>query len=159
MLCHLMASTSAAAAIQSILVTCQNGGGSLDPCAVGCDHLPQGPHVQYLKVPMEPDRVRFSTKFCLKCGIDFITFCLKQGILIYLKGKDVHLKLGKWYKKLNLYPCLLALMPEAGATTKLDKELRILVRYCILRPGLKKLHAVLNRVGKSDISVSNRVRV
>ena len=44
-------------------------------------------------------------------------------------------------------------MPEACATTKLDKEFWLVV----FRPGLKKLHAVLNRVGKSEISALNRV--
>ena len=48
---------------------------------------------------------------------------------------------------------LLALMPEACGTTKLDKDLWL----DVLRPGLKKLHAVLNRVGKSEISVLNVV--
>ena len=48
---HLTASTPDAAAIQSILAASQNGGGSLDPCSLGRDHLPQGRRVQYLKVP------------------------------------------------------------------------------------------------------------
>ena len=56
---------------------------------------------------------------------------------------------------MELYPFLLALMPEACTTTKLDKEFSLNV----FRRGLKNLDAVLNRVGKSQISVLNRVRV
>ena len=43
---------------------------------------------------------------------------------------------------------LLALMLEACPTIKLDKDFWL----DVLRPGLKKLHAVLKRVGKSEIS-------
>ena len=46
-------------------------------------------------------------------------------------------------------------MPEACATRKLDKEFRLNVVRC----GLKNLDAVLNTVGKSEISALNRVRV
>ena len=59
--------------------------------------------------------------FCLKRGIDFITFCLKQGILT-CKREGRTLKLVKMVQKPNLYPFLLALMPEACTTTKLDKD-------------------------------------
>ena len=52
---------------------------------------------------------------------------------------------------------MLALMPEACATTKLGKDFW----FNVFRRGVKKLDAVLNRVGKSEISVLNvnRVRV
>ena len=43
-------------------------------------------------------------------------------------------------------------MPESCATTKLDKDLWLNV----FRRGLKNLDAVLNRLGKSEISVLNR---
>ena len=54
-----------------------------------------------------------------------------------------------------MYPFLLALMPEAYTTTKLEKDFWLNV----FRRGLKNLDAVLNRVRKSEISVLNRVRV
>ena len=78
---------------------------------------------------------------------------LKQGILIF-KREARTLKFVTMVQKAELVPFLLALMPEACATTKLDKEFWL----DIFRPGLKKLHDVLNRVGKSDISVLNRVK-
>ena len=46
-------------------------------------------------------------------------------------------------------------MPEACATTALDKEFWLNA----FRLGLQNLDAVLNRVGKSEISVLNRFRV
>ena len=56
---HLTASTSVAAAIQSILAASQNGGGGLDPCSLGHGRLPQGRCVQYLKVPdILPDTLK-----------------------------------------------------------------------------------------------------
>ena len=51
-------------------------------------------------------------------------------------------------------PFLLALMPEACTTTKLDKKFWLNV----FRRGLKILAVVLKRGGKSEISVLNRVR-
>ena len=45
-------------------------------------------------------------------------------------------------------------MPEACTTTKLDKE----VLLNVFRRRRKNLYAVLNRVGKSEISVLNGVR-
>ena len=52
---HLAASTSIVAVIQSILVASQNGGGGLNPCSLGHDHLPQGCCIQNLKVPNDGD--------------------------------------------------------------------------------------------------------
>ena len=101
-----------------------------------------------------PDRVWFSGQSCPKRGNDFITFCLKQGILIF-KREARTLKFVKMAQKAELVPFLLALMPEACATTKLDKDFWLNV----LRPGLKKLHAVLNRVGKSENFVFNRQKI
>ena len=46
-------------------------------------------------------------------------------------------------------------MPEACATKKLDKDFWLKIH----RRGLKNLDAVLNRVGKSLISVLNRISV
>ena len=89
--------------------------------------------------------------FCLKRGIDFLTFCLKQGIPTF-KREVRTLKLVKMVQKAEIAPFLLALMPEACTTTKLDKEFWLNVFRC----GLKNLVAVLNRVGKSEISVLNR---
>ena len=56
-------------------------------------------------------------------------------------------------QKAEFVTFLLALMPEACAATKLNKDFWL----DVLRPGLKKLHAVLNRVGKLEMSVLNRV--
>ena len=50
-------------------------------------------------------------------------------------------------QKAEVVPFLLALMPEACATTKLDEDFWLNV----LRRGLKYLDAVLNRVRKSEI--------
>ena len=50
----------------------------------------------------------------------------------------------KWHKKPNLYPFLLALMPVACTTTKLDKDFWLNVLRC----GLKNLDAVLNTPGR-----------
>ena len=58
-------------------------------------------------------------------------------------------------QKAEFVPYLLVLMSEACATTKLDKDFWL----DVLRPGLKKLRAVLSMEGKSEISVLNRVRV
>ena len=100
-----------------------------------------------------PDRVWFAGFFCLKRGINFITFC---GLsLHWLNGKIVHLKSVKIVQKAEFVPFLLALMSEAYTTTKLDKDIWLNV----FRRGLQTLDVVLNRVGKSEISVLNRVRV
>ena len=58
--------------------------------------------------------------FCLERGIDFITFCLKQGIPTF-KREMRTLKLVKMVQKAEIVPFLLALMPEACTTTQLDK--------------------------------------
>ena len=92
--------------------------------------------------------------FGLKRGINFITFCLKQGILTP-NWKKRTLKFVKIVQKAEFVPFLLALMHEACATTKLGKDFW----SNVFRRGLKNLDAVLNRVGKSKISVLNRVRV
>ena len=64
--------------------------------------------------------IRVSAYFCFQRGIDFTIFALNR-VSLHLNGKRVHLNLGKLYKKPNLYPFLLALMPEACAITKLDQ--------------------------------------
>ena len=92
--------------------------------------------------------------FCLKRGIYFITFCLKQDILTFKREARI-LELVKMVQKGEFVPFWLALMPEACTTTKLDKDFWLNV----FRRGLKNLDAVLNRVGKSEISVLNRARV
>ena len=48
-----------------------------------------------------------------------------------------------------MYHFLLAVMSETCATTKLDKDFWLNV----FRRGLKNIDAVLNRIGKSKISV------
>ena len=58
-------------------------------------------------------------------------------------------------QKNEFVPFPLALMPEESTTTKLGKEFWVNV----IRRGFKNLDAVLNRVGKSEISVLNRARV
>ena len=104
---------------------------------------------------MRPDRVWFSAFFCLKRpGYQLTTVCLKQGILTFKQEKR-RIKICENCRKTKFVPFLLALMPEACTTTKLGKDFWLNV----LRRGHKNLDAVLNRVGKSEISVSNRVRV
>ena len=70
-------------------------------------------------------------------------------VSLIFKREARTLKFVKMVQKAEFVPFLLALIPEACATTKLDKEFWL----DMFRPGLKKLHAVLNRVGKSEISV------
>ena len=77
-----------------------------------------------------------------------------QGILTF--KETCTLKFVKIVQNsLNLYLVLLALVPEACATTKSNKDFWL----NLFRRGLKNLDAVLNRVGKSEISVLNRIRV
>ena len=78
-----------------------------------------------------------------------------NSLSLHLNRKSVHLKFVKVVQKAEFLPFLLALMPDACATTKLDKDFWL----NLFRRGLKNLDAVLNRVGKSEISVLNRVRV
>ena len=92
--------------------------------------------------------------FCLKRGIYFITFCLKQGILTF-KREVRTLKLVKMVQKAEFVPCFVGADAEACVTTKLDKDFWL----DVFRRGLKNLDAVLNRVGKSEFSVLNRVSV
>ena len=103
---------------------------------------------------MWPDRVWFLGYFCPKRGIDLTTFCLKQGILTF-KRETRTLKFVKIAQEAEFVPFFVALMPEACATTKLDKDFWL----NIFRRGLKNLDAVLNRVGKSEISVLSWVSV
>ena len=103
-----------------------------------------------------PDRVWFSEFSVSKQGINFITFCLKHGFLTFKReARTCTLKLVKMVQKAEVVPFLLALVPEACITTKLDKDFWLNV----FRRGLKNLDAVLNRVGISEISVLNGVRV
>ena len=87
-------------------------------------------------------------------GYQLTTVCLKQGILTFKQEKGT-LKICENCRKTEFVPFMLALMPEACAATKLGKDFWLTV----LRRGHKNLDAALNRVGKSEISVLNRVRV
>ena len=73
----------------------------------------------YINGDVRPARVCFSG-FFLKQGIDFINFCLKQGIFSYLF---------------------------------LDDKQPAFTFYECLKLGIKNRNSVLNRVGKSAISV------
>ena len=72
-----------------------------------------------------------------------------------LHSNEKSVQFVKIVQKAEFVPFLLALIPEACATTKLDKDFWLNV----FRSGLKNRYAVLNRVGKSEISVLKRVRV
>ena len=103
---------------------------------------------------MGPDRVWFSAFFVLN-GVSISSLFVLNRVSLHLNGKSVHFKFVKIVQKDEFVPFLLVLMPEACATTKLGKDFWLNV----FRRGLKNLDAVLNRVGKSKISVLNRVRV
>ena len=75
--------------------------------------------------------------------------------MLTFQRKKRTLKICENCRKTEFVPFLLALMPEACATTKLGKDFWLNV----LRRGHKNLDAVLNRVAKSEISVLNRIRV
>ena len=118
--------------------------------------LPGGTPIYGLNGDVQPDRVWFSGFSVLKRGSDFITFCLKEGILTFQREARTLKLVKKENKKPNLYPLLLALMPESCTTTlKLDKDIWLNV----FGRGVKNLDAVLNRVGKSEIPVLTRVKV
>ena len=117
-------------------------------------HAPRGGTPLYgLNGDVRPDRVWFSAFFVLN-GVSISSLFVLNRVSLHLNGKSVHLKFVKIVQKAEFVPFLLALMPEACATTKLVKNFRLNV----FRRGLKNLDAVLNRVGKSEISVLNRVR-
>ena len=88
-------------------------------------------------------------------GVSISSLFVINGVSLHLNGKSVHLKVVKIVQKDEFVPFLLVLTPEACATTKLGKDSWLNV----FRRGLKNLDAVLNRVGKLEISVLNSVRV
>ena len=68
---------------------------------------------------VRPDRAWFQPFFVLN-GI--LSSFVLSGVSLHLNGKSVHLKFVKIVQKDEFAPFLLALMPEACATTKLGKH-------------------------------------
>ena len=86
--------------------------------------------------------VWFSTFFLSLTGYQLTTVCLKLGILTFKRDK----------RKLKICEnciCTFFVGAKLGKVCWLN----------VLRRGHKNLDAVLNRVGESEISVLNRVRV
>ena len=101
---------------------------------------------------MRPDRVSFSAFFVLN-GVSILSLFVFNRESLHSNEKSVQFV--KIVQKAEFVPFLLALIPEACATTKLDKDFWLNV----FRSGLKNRYAVLNSVGKSEISVLKGVRV
>ena len=89
--------------------------------------------------------------FCLEQVIDFINFCLKQGIFSWTINSlrdSVDQAVNSFVIANGLNCCLVIVVLH-----------RVRFRIKCLKQGIKNRNSVLNRVEKSAIFVLNRVRV